>query len=210
MSNRNNTLVLSLAGCLVLTMAWFGGFFYHAYTGTVSHSRVDTLLSITTTTKIYDSTQHNIPVIIETPEHIIERPIPANIDTQKVLQAYFGSAYYSRHFSDSNISATMDDTVTENRLGTGKFTYKLIRPHTTIHSTTTTLQPVAPGSTQFFVGFNSLLAGAQVHPMPQVSVLNTSNGNMLSLFTNLAYKQPNAGIGFQKRIFKIKHKHGKH
>lgn len=206
MSNQRNTLVLTLAATLVVVMAWFGGFFYHAYTTVPSHGNVDTLYSKTTITKIIDSTQHNIPVIIETPEHIIERPIPANIDTQKVLQAYFGSAYYSRHFSDSNISATMDDTVSQNRLGAGKFTYKLLRPHTTIHTSTTTLQPVAPGSTQFFVGFNFGLTGAQVHPMPQVSVLNTSNGNMLSLFTNLAYAQPNGGVGFQKRIFKLKHK----
>ena len=67
------------------------------------------------------------------PVEVIERYVPANIDSLAIAKAYYNSYVYARSFDDTLITWSMIDTVSENRFSPfSKMSYKLKRPVTTI------------------------------------------------------------------------------
>lgn len=210
MDNKNPTLTNIVVACLAVQMLWLAGFaLFLRNNGFAKYfgGNVDTLVNITTTHHIYDSTRHQIYIPIETPERIVQLPpesIPAVVDTNAILSAYFSQAIYQRQFNDSNLQATLIDTVSKNRLGAGAFTYKWLKPVTNITTTITTLQQ-APGATQFFCGINlGMLPGARLQCGPVISV--QQNKTLWGIGTSLTHTQPNLNFAFSKRIFKLKNK----
>lgn len=89
----------------------------------------------------YDSSIKLVPVKYTLQSEPIFIPIPANVDTAKILAMYFAKFPYSRVFQDSNLIATIVDTITQNKFNTtGKFSYKWLAPIKTVESTTLTVE----------------------------------------------------------------------
>jgi len=57
--------------------------------------------------------------------------VPANIDTAKILQLYFNKNYYSQIIGDTNLRATITDTISQNSIVHRTFSYQLLRPVST-------------------------------------------------------------------------------
>lgn len=67
------------------------------------------------------------------PVKVIERAVPANIDSLAIVKAYYRRFVYARNFDDTLLTWRMIDTVSENRFSPfSKMSYKLKRPITTI------------------------------------------------------------------------------
>lgn len=208
-TEKNPSLTKIVATCSAVTVLWFTGLFWFVQTKYIpGGGHVDTLYTHTNTIKVYDSTQHRIYIPVETPERIIQLPpeqIPALVDTQAILSAWFNQAIYSRVFADSNIRATIDDTVSHNRLGRGKFTYQWLKPVSYITTTTTVLQQAPDGGAQFFGGINLCTQpGAPLQFGPRLDI--QTKKTLYSIGTSLTTPRPNFQFGLSKRIFKLKHK----
>lgn len=70
------------------------------------------------------------------PTHIIDGSIPNVIDTNAILKSYFDTYVYSRTFSDTAITFTLIDTVSQNRFShLSNYKYTLKKPTTIITNT---------------------------------------------------------------------------
>lgn len=74
-----------------------------------------------------DTTTKVIPVTVHGPTKTIFVPVPAIVDTQAILRNYFAENIYSQTVSDSLFSATITDTIQQNRLKGRGFHYKITR-----------------------------------------------------------------------------------
>jgi hypothetical protein len=82
----------------------------------------------TITQKLYDTTTHRIKVPVPTPGDTIYIPVPANIDTQAVLKQYYAHIYYADTITDTNLVATIIDSIAKNSIIYRHFTYKWLQP----------------------------------------------------------------------------------
>lgn len=108
----------------------------------------------------YDNNTYTPPVPSPTPRTSVSRlPAPSAdsakqltpVDTAAIIRAYFMAHYYEQCIEDSNIIATISDTVFNNNITWRNFSYRLLRP-TAIH--TTTIKPVEARN-QLYAGFGA-------------------------------------------------------
>lgn len=89
----------------------------------------------------YDSGVKVVTQKSVTPGQPIYIPVPADVDTEKIIAAYFAKYPYIRIFESDTLRATLIDTLSQNKfISKGKFTYQWLKPVKTVESTTITLQ----------------------------------------------------------------------
>jgi hypothetical protein len=125
---------------LILILSWMG----YKTCNNKPHGvigRSDTTISI-----VYVKDTNTYTGIIErtSSTQIIERTIPADVDTAAILAKYFAMNIYQRNYTDSLLRLDITDTVTMNQLGTTGIKYQILRPEekTTITVTNTVPVPV--------------------------------------------------------------------
>jgi hypothetical protein len=88
----------------------------------------------------YDSGVKVVPQIKVLPGEVIPVPVPQNVDTQKILEAYFAKYPYVRFFENDTIRVRLEDSISQNKfLSPGKFSYQWLKPIKTETSTTITV-----------------------------------------------------------------------
>lgn len=121
-----------IAGILIILAAGF----YAGY-------RLKPEPEVSTVTRVifkYDTIHHYIKVSGPAPDPdtvLMHDTIPEKVDTAAILQAHYSKYVYTRPFADSLIEVSLRDTVTQNKIITGQFSYKLLRPQEVINQTTT-------------------------------------------------------------------------
>lgn len=88
----------------------------------------------------YDSSIKIVPVKSFIPVTFTVQ-VPTKIDTAAILKDYFSKTFYPRVFQDSNLVATINDSVTQNRLIPGQLKYQWLKPIKTVETTTNTVTP---------------------------------------------------------------------
>ena len=89
----------------------------------------------------YDSAAKRIPVKFTVPGPPIYIPVPADVDTAKILAAYFAKYPYSRVFSNDSVTISLYDTLSKNSFHhPGKMSYRWHLPIKTVESTTITVE----------------------------------------------------------------------
>lgn len=88
----------------------------------------------------WDSVPKNIPVRYQVPGDSVVVEIPAMVDTAAILARYFNIYYYAQTITDTNLIATITDSVSQNRISKRTFQYQWLKPtsQTTITNTTIT------------------------------------------------------------------------
>ncbi|MDL2312429.1 hypothetical protein LJC68_06090 [Bacteroidales bacterium OttesenSCG-928-B11] len=76
------------------------------------------------TVKIRDTVYHPVPY------KVVETPIPAEIDTAKIIEDYFTEKHYSIAYSDSLIEGTTQIKLLENRVEVALLDYQILQKHT--------------------------------------------------------------------------------
>lgn len=104
------------------------------------------------TVVIYDSTKKEIiPASIPVGISIQTVGIPANIDTNKILQAYFAIHTYSDQIQDTALRIQIFDSVAQNKIFGRRINYSWLLPVKTVESTT--VNTVADPSGLYAGGF---------------------------------------------------------
>lgn len=112
-----------------------------------------TITKETVINNYYDSSVKVVPVTSFVKGIPIPYPVPQNVDTAKILQAYFSHHPYSRTFKNDTIEATIVDTISQNKfVSIPKFTYKWLPPIKTVESTTVTVTNEAKQTVRFLIG----------------------------------------------------------
>jgi hypothetical protein len=112
-----------------------------------------TITKETVINNYYDSSVKVVPQTTYLKGDPIPFPVPADVDTAKILQAYFNRYPYSRTFKNDTIEANIIDTISENQfVSKPKFTYKWLPPIKTVESTTVTITNEAQQKVRFLIG----------------------------------------------------------
>lgn len=131
----------------------------------------------TINTHTYDSVEKIVRIKVKLPADSFIVKIPANIDTAQILQRYFNEYYYSQKIvSDTNMVATITDTLSQNRITGMGFTYKWLKPITNttiVNNTTTVLQPKRALYIGAFIQANT--TGTQLGCGPQIQFATKKN-----------------------------------
>jgi hypothetical protein len=77
---------------------------------------------------IYDTNYYSIPIVIKPPDVSIPITMPADVDTQAILEKFFTKHIYADTLTDSNLTAIIVDTIALNRLSGRFFSYRINRP----------------------------------------------------------------------------------
>jgi hypothetical protein len=106
-----------------------------------------------TRTVVYDSTQRKI-IPSKAPISIITKTvvIPAKVDTQAILLAYFAIHTYSDQISDSSLHLQIFDSVSQNKIYGRRIFYQWLKPVESTSSTTITNTPVLKSRSGFYIG----------------------------------------------------------
>lgn len=111
--------------------------------------------STETKVEVHDTTYKHFP-----PETLtVEKPhwykvettdtIPANVDTLAIIKDYLAKYYYVQTIKDTNLSVTITDTVTQNKIAGRGFSYQILKTQQIITNTTT----ITPATkTKMFAG----------------------------------------------------------
>lgn len=93
--------------------------------------------TITNTEYVYDTIIHTINTSTIIPGEVIydTLQIPVYIDTNKVINDYYTLHPFKREWNDTNISITLNDTITQNKFKQSTLNYKLLKPQTIINNT---------------------------------------------------------------------------
>lgn len=135
----------------------------------------------------YDSSAKLIPVKYTVPGDPILIPVPVNVDTAKILAYYFSKNPYSRVFEDSNLIATVSDTICQNRfLSPAKFTYKWLKPIKTVESSTVTIE--LPKNIQLFAGGHIDFSKNLFQDFGPDIYLQTKHGQLFGVGANIYQK----------------------
>jgi hypothetical protein len=115
----------------------------------------------TTVVYVYDTNTYTPQVPPPTPRSsVIRLPAPAAasdkpltpVDTAAIVHAYFMAHFYEQTIQDSNITATIRDSVYNNNITWRNFSYRLLRPTAII--TNTIIKPVEARN-QLYAGFGA-------------------------------------------------------
>lgn len=101
----------------------------------------------------YDSSPKIVPQTTFLPGKPIPVFVPQDVDTAKILAAFFSKYPYKRIFENDSIRVTLVDTICQNNfLSPGKFSYEWLKPIKTVTSTTVTITNEAIKRFQLFAG----------------------------------------------------------
>lgn len=101
----------------------------------------------------YDSSSKTVSEKIVLPGKPIPVFIPQDVDTAKILSAYFAKYPYKREFGDTSIHIELFDTICQNKfLSPGKLNYKWLKPVKTVESTTVTIKEHDKPKIKLFAG----------------------------------------------------------
>lgn len=147
----------------------------------------------------YDSMEKAAPIKYEVPGPTIFIPVPADVDTAKILALYFARFPFARVFENDTVTITLRDTISKNSFfSSGKATYKWHKPIRTVESTTLTVE--APKKMQ-------VLAGGHVNFNQNVFLnwgpdiyLQTKRGQMFGLGYNVPFKTNPQSISIKAAI----------
>lgn len=115
-----------------------------------------TITKETVINNFYDSGVKVVPQTSYIKGDPIPYPKPQDVDTAKILQAYFNHYPYSRTFENDTIRVTLLDTVSQNKfVSKPKFTYKWLPPIKTVESTTVTVTNEAKKRIQILAGIHA-------------------------------------------------------
>lgn len=84
----------------------------------------------------YDTVQHQTTVN-KWHEKVVHDTLPNKIDTTEIIKKYFSTHYIHRELGDTNITASIEDTVRQNTLIPGKLNYKWLKPERVSYITNT-------------------------------------------------------------------------
>lgn len=138
-----DTIIWVVLFILSLGMIFFAGFYTK---GRFYASDFDTTI---TTTLRFDSTirtidahpgtqiQPNTHTIIKTDSTVYVVPVLDTLALTRIIESWFTHYYYSQTLRDSNIEASIKDTISQNRIISRHFTYKILRPDSIVTSTIT-------------------------------------------------------------------------
>lgn len=166
--------------------AWFWGY-------SSKHCNPSTPVTVI----IHDTVSHvirdTIPwYITKTDTVILRDTIPIIPDTTAILQKYFAFYTYERSWTDSLLSVTLSDVVTENKVVDSYFRYKILREQTIINEVKNEI-----------VYSRYLYAGGTVSPKYAEFGLFYASGNTFAgLQYNPFFKTPSVLIGL--RIVKFR------
>jgi hypothetical protein len=115
---------------LLLTGAFLGGWSSHKKYRPCPIITSDTII-------IHDTVTHHIvdsfPYYIATLDTIfLPDTILQPVDTSSILKNYFSTFVYNREWKDSIINVNLTDYISQNRPVKNEFSYKVIKPFTTI------------------------------------------------------------------------------
>lgn len=165
---------------------------------------IQTIQKETIINNFYDS---GIKVVSQTnylPGKVIQQPIPADVDTQKILAAYFAKYPFTRTFENDTIKATLIDTISQNKfLSKGKFTYKWLPPVKTVESTTVTINNTAPNKMILMVGLHAGYLQNSIKGFGPDIYLKTKRDQLIGVGYDIDSKliRINAAVGISK-LFK--------
>lgn len=140
-----------------------------------SHQQADTIIHVE---YVYDTNTYTPSINTPKPIASIKRlPTlaadsgkPFTIDTAAIISAFFTAHYYEQVIEDSNLIATIADTVFNNEITHRSFSYRLLRP-TAINTTTIIKQPEARNN--WYLGFGSTVGVLQSSPTVGPEILIT-------------------------------------
>lgn len=153
---------------------------------------------------VYDSVPKEIPVPkpYPIPGKDVLIPVPANVDTQAILQAYFTKKYYSQVISDDSLIATINDTVFNNQILSRAFTYKWLRPTTINHTEIKNFLPEQ--RMKLYGGFFLSGTKEKFSDIGPELLLTTRKGFSYKVNYGVASKQIGAGIHWQIKFKRTK------
>lgn len=138
-----------------------------------------TITKETVINNYYDSGVKVVPQTSFIKGEPIPYPAPQDVDTAKILQAYFNHYPYSRTFKNDTIEATIIDTVSENKfISKPKFTYKWLPPIKTVESTTVTVTNEAKQKVHILIGAYAQFNGYSVNSFGPELYLQGKKGNL--------------------------------
>lgn len=154
--------------------------------------------TLRTEKKIYDTTVHTITVEVPTPYKVetkVHDTLRTKADTIRVIGDYFKTRFYKQEFSDTNITATLFDTLSQNKFTGRHFTYKLLKPTTYITNTTITqCKPHNKVSAGIFTDFNT----SKINSFGISGTFETKNGKSLQVGYSIV--NPSLLIGLSSLI----------
>lgn len=165
---------------------------------------VQTIQKETIINNYYDSGIKSVPQISYLPGKVIPQPVPADVDTQKILAAYFAKYAYTRTFENDTIKATLIDTISKNKfLSKGQFTYKWLPSVKTVESTTVTITNTAPNKMMLMVGLHAGYLQNSVKGFGPDIYLKTKRDQLIGVGYDIDSKllRLNAAVGIGK-LFK--------
>ena len=139
--NKDNIIWLLLFFACLASM-FFVGYKVHE---DISNTGRDTTRTIV---QRFDSTIHVItstPGTTSTNEHTIIKsdstvymvPVIDTAAIHQIIESWFTHYYYAQTLRDSNIEATISDSIAQNRITHRKFSYKILRPDSIVTLTIT-------------------------------------------------------------------------
>jgi len=107
--------------------------------------------TVTTVSYVYDTLWHTPEkLIIRPPVVIVEKEVPADVDTAAILQRFFNSYHYTEVWEDSNQQITILDSVSQNQITWRDVKYLWNKPLTVI--TKNIITPPAEQRAKVFLG----------------------------------------------------------
>jgi hypothetical protein len=129
------------AGTVILAIIVLVAFALTAYIGYTTYPKlrpcpeasVDTVFVWDTVTYLIPDT---IPYYIVGKDSIVYDTIPSVVDTAAILKQFYAKYYYTRTWTDSLLTVTLKDVISQNTPIENAFTYKILRPQTLITNVT--------------------------------------------------------------------------
>lgn len=134
---KNFNYIITFGGWVGLTITLIIVIFLNKY----SNPEPQIIKEKTEIHNYYDSSAKPVPYKVTVPGTPIFIPVPADIDTAKILALYFAKYPYSRVFSNDSVTISLYDTLSKNSfLHPGKMSYQWHLPIKTVESTTITVE----------------------------------------------------------------------
>ncbi len=138
-----------------------------------------TITKETVINNYYDSGVKVVPQTSYIKGDPIPYPVPADVDTAKILQLYFNHYPFARTFKNDTIEASIVDTISQNKfVSIPKFTYKWLPPIKTVESTTVTITNEAKQKVRFLIGAYAQFNGYIVNSFGPELYLQVKKGNL--------------------------------
>lgn len=122
-----------IAFILILSASFLGGYKWHAYRVKCPTVESDTVWIRDTVIHTIPNDVHHYHDSLITVIHY--DTIPRDVDTAKILAAYFNVNEYSRTWKDTLLKVELTDWISQNKVFDTRFTYQILRPQTIINNT---------------------------------------------------------------------------